>query len=141
MIRQSVANIYRTITYRFKDSGESNLPKIMIVDDDANSTSLLKTLLEMDGFEVMIVLRGLEVIPKAEHFQPDVVIVDYHLNDISGIEVIHQLRGSKAFAHLPIVMASGRDVGKEARAAGADMFLVKPYDPGQLTDHLMTLLE
>ncbi|MCB9437952.1 MAG: response regulator [Anaerolineales bacterium] len=140
MIRQSVANIYRTITYRLKDSGESSLPKVMIVDDDANSTSLLKTLLEMDGFEVAIVLRGLEVFAKAQHFQPDVMIVDYHLNDISGIDVIHQLRDSAEFAQLPIVMASGRDVGKEARAAGANMFLVKPYDPGQLADQLMNLL-
>lgn len=116
------------------------LPKVMIVDDDRNTTSLLKTLLEMDGFEVMVIPRGLEAIPKADEFNPDVFLVDYHLNDISGIELIHKLRSSPRFVNTPIVMASGRDVGKEAQAAGANMFLVKPYDPGLLSEQLLNLL-
>ncbi len=116
------------------------LPKVMIVDDDRNSTSLLKTLLEMDGFEVMVIPRGLEAMPKAQEFSPDVFLVDYHLNDISGVEVVYQLRSSEDFTDTPIVMASGRDVGQEATEAGANMFLVKPYDPGQLSEQLMRLI-
>jgi DNA-binding response OmpR family regulator len=113
----------------------------MIVDDDQTSTGLLKTLLEMDGFDVLIVSRGLEAVDQAQMFHPDVFLVDYHLNDISGVELIQQLRNSNSFAGTPIVMASGRDVSKEAQAAGANMFLVKPYDPGQLSEQLMNLIE
>jgi DNA-binding response OmpR family regulator len=116
------------------------LPRVMIVDDDRNTTSLLKTLLEMDGFEVLVVPRGLEAISKAEEFAPDAFLVDYHLNDISGLELIRTLRSNGTFAQTPIIMASGRDVGQEAQAAGADMFLVKPYDPGLLSEQLMNLL-
>lgn len=118
----------------------AELPKVMIVDDDRNSTSLLKTLLEMDGFEVVVVARGLDALPKANEFVPNVFLVDYHLNDISGIDLIEQLRATSLFSNTPIIMASGRDVGKEATAAGANLFLVKPYDPDVLSAELLSLL-
>lgn len=117
------------------------MPKVMIVDDDRTSTSLLKTLLEMDGFEVVVVTVGQEAMGEANAFVPDVFLVDYHLNDMSGIDLIHSLRASAKFEHTPIVMASGRDVGKEAKAAGANAFLVKPYDPSQLSEQLTSLIQ
>ena len=112
----------------------------MIVDDDYSSTSLLQTLLEMDGFEVRIVSRGNDTLSEIETFPPDVFIIDYHLNDTSGIEVVKSLRATEKFKVTPVLMASGRDVGKEAMEAGANMFLVKPYDPSQLADQLMGLI-
>lgn len=116
------------------------LPKVMIIDDDRNSTSLLQTLLEMDGFEVLVVPRGLDVFPKAKEFLPDIFLVDYHLTDISGVEVVEQLRASAQFVDIPIIMASGRDVGKEAKAAGVNLFMVKPYDPSQLSEQLLSFI-
>lgn len=117
------------------------MPKVMIVDDDRTSTSLLKTLLEMDGFDVVVVTVGQEAMEEAHRFLPDIFLVDYHLNDMSGIDLIQNLRASEQFRHTPIIMASGRDVGKEARAAGADLFLVKPYDPSQLSEQLASLIQ
>lgn len=117
------------------------MSKVMIVDDDRTSTSLLKTLLEMDGFEVAVVDMGADAMPQATSFVPDIFLVDYHLNDMSGIDLIHELRDSSQFMNTPIVMASGRDVGKEAQAAGANLFLIKPYDPGKLSEQLASLIE
>ncbi len=116
------------------------MSKVMIVDDDYTSTSLLKTLLEMDGFEVEIVARGEKAMATANQFVPDIFLVDYHLNDMSGIDLVHSLRASDQFTDTPIIMASGRDVGKEAREAGANLFLVKPYDPGKLSEQLNALI-
>ncbi len=116
------------------------MPKVMIVDDDRTSTSLLKTLLEMDGFDVAVVTIGQEAMGEANKFLPDIFLVDYHLNDMSGIDLIHDLRASERFHRTPIIMASGRDVGKEAKAAGANLFLVKPYDPSQLSEQLTSLI-
>ena len=116
------------------------MPKVMIVDDDRTSTSLLKTLLEMDGFEVAVVIEGLKAMPLADEFIPDVFLVDYHLNDMSGIDLIQSIRTSEQFSNTPIVMASGRDVGKEATAAGANLFLIKPYDPSKLSEQLASLI-
>ena len=115
------------------------MPKVMIVDDDSNSTSLVKTFLELDGCEVQIVLRGADAPRRAQEFVPDVFLIDYHLGDREGTEIVQELRASSLFANTPIIMASGRDVGAEASSAGADMFLVKPYDPELLVKHIFAL--
>lgn len=106
----------------------------MIVDDDRTTVSLLQTLLELDGFEVIVVGLGADVIPKAEASQPDVLMIDYHLTDTEGTTVIRDLRQHEQFATMPIVMASGLDVSAEARAAGANEFIVKPFEPSDLPD-------
>jgi CheY-like chemotaxis protein len=108
------------------------LPKVMIVDDDRTTVTLLQTLLSLDGFDVIIVPRGEEVIPQAQREKPDLFLIDFHLSDISGAEVVAALRRHNLFAHTPIVMASGMNVEPEAKKAGANMFLVKPYEPGNL---------
>ncbi len=113
----------------------------MIVDDDRTTVSLLQTLLEMDGFEVSIVPRGLMVLDRALQDRPDVFLLDYHLSDMNGTDVTRKLRATPEFAHTPIVIASGLNVEDEARAAGANMFLVKPFEPGQLSDLLIKLVK
>lgn len=108
------------------------MPKIMIVDDDRTTVRLLQTLLEMDGFEVSMASRGQQAIELAREIIPDAFLVDYHLTDMPGVELIAQLRSDSLFAATPIVMASGLDVETDALKAGADTFLVKPFEPGKL---------
>ena len=104
----------------------------MIVDDDRTTVKLLQTLLELDGFEVAVAGRGMDVLPQAQSFQPQIFLMDYHLADMDGVEVIIQLRESKDFAQTPIIMTSGLDVEEEAMKAGATKFLVKPFEPEDL---------
>lgn len=104
----------------------------MIVDDDRTTVSLLQTLLELDGFEVIVVSRGMDVLPKAEQTHPDVFMIDYHLTDVEGVDVIRDLRKHEHFADVPIVMASGLDVSEAAMMAGANEFIIKPFEPSDL---------
>lgn len=104
----------------------------MIVDDDRTTTKLLQTLLELDGFEVHVAPRGGDVLPMAQQVKPDIFLMDYHLSDIDGVEVLRELRANAVFARTPIVMTSGLDVEEEVMAAGASTFLVKPFEPDQL---------
>lgn len=116
------------------------MPKIMIVEDDPTSVKLLKILLEeVHGYEVSIARRGLEVLSLATMTPPDLFLVDYHLMDMDGITLIKSLRATELFAKTPIVMASGLDVEHEAKAAGANAFLTKPYEPDDLSDLFKTL--
>ncbi|MDX2159969.1 MAG: response regulator [bacterium] len=108
------------------------MPKIMIVDDDRTTVKLLQTLLELDGFEVSAAGRGMDVLPLATRHRPDVILMDYHLADMDGVEVLKTLRAHPDFATTPVIMASGLDVEEEAKAAGANQFLVKPFEPGDL---------
>lgn len=116
------------------------MPKVMIVDDDRTTVTLLQTLLSLDGFDVVAVPRGLDVLAQARHERPDVFLVDYHLSDISGTQLIHQLRADAEFGKTPIVMASGLNVESEARGAGANVFLVKPFEPNNLVTIFNQLL-
>lgn len=116
------------------------MPKLMIVDDDQTTVKLLTMLLEMDGFEVMVVARGGMVMDKAKQFKPDIFMMDYHLTDMDGTEVIKRLRTDAQFAKTPIVMASGLNVEDEAKKAGANMFLIKPFEPASLAGIFNKLL-
>jgi CheY-like chemotaxis protein len=113
----------------------------MIVDDDRTTVTLLKTLLEMDGFDVVLVPRGGMVLEKARQERPDIFLLDYHLADMEGTAVTKSLRADPQFAKTPIVMSSGMNVEDEAKRAGANLFLVKPFEPGNLAGLLSKLLE
>ena len=108
------------------------MPKVMIVDDDRNTVKLLQTLLELDGFVVVVTGRGSDVLPVAEQAKPDLFLMDYHLADMDGVDVVRELRKTEAFAKTPIVMASGLDVEIEAKDAGVDHFMIKPFEPSDL---------
>jgi DNA-binding response OmpR family regulator len=117
------------------------LAKVMIVDDDRSTVKLISTLLELDGFEVVTAGRGADVMPVAEQSHPDIFLMDYHLSDMDSTEVIVALRGHGQFANTPIVVASGLDVSDEVLAAGANRFLVKPFEPNDLAGMFNALLK
>lgn len=108
------------------------MAKVLIVDDDKTTVMLLKTLLELDGFEIETVGNGSQVRATATAFQPDIILMDYHLSDMEGIDVLKDLRASGPFMDTPVIMASGLDIEQEAMAAGANKFLVKPFEPDEL---------
>lgn len=108
------------------------MPKVMIIDDDRTTVTLLQTLLELDGFDVATVGSGGEAMEAAIREKPDVFLMDYHLSDMEGVDVIRDLRATAEFAKTPIIMASGMNVEEEAKAAGANAFLVKPFEPDDL---------
>ncbi len=116
------------------------MPKIMIVDDDRTTVKLLKTLLEMDGFEVESASRGQDVITSVPDNPPDIFLVDFHLIDMTGLELITTLRAMEAFKTTPIVVASGMDKENEALEVGANRFLGKPFDPNVLSAIFTELL-
>lgn len=113
----------------------------MLVDDDYNTVNLLQLLLEMDGFEVAAAPGGAEVMAKAKAFSPDAFLVDYHLSDLKGVDLVRQLRAEAEFKKAPIIMTSGLDRSDDALAAGATEFLLKPFEPNHLISRLQALLE
>ncbi len=116
------------------------MTRIMIVDDDRTTVKLLQTLLELDGFEIQSAGRAADVMPLALTFQPQLFLMDYHLTDADGVEVIRGLRASDEFANTPIIMTSGLDVEEEALEAGATRFLVKPFEPEELPELFNSLI-
>lgn len=108
------------------------MPKVMIVDDDQTMVSLLKTLLELDGFEVAGVEHRDAILDDIRKHDPDLVLLDVFLTEADGIELLAEMRNSSDLAEKRVVMTSGMNVSEQCYAAGADAFLLKPYTPDQL---------
>jgi CheY-like chemotaxis protein len=108
------------------------MSKVLIVDDDRTMVSLLKILLEMDGYEVINISIGRQLLEKVRNENPDLILMDVFLADIDGKEILQQLRGSPDIANVRVIMTSGMDVADQCMDAGADAFLLKPYTPEQL---------
>jgi DNA-binding response OmpR family regulator len=108
----------------------------MIVDDDRTMNSLLKTLLELDGFAVVLAPRGEIVLSTALAEKPDAVLMDVNIADADGMELLREMRQHPDLQGLPVVMSSGMDLERECRASGADAFILKPYPPEELSNTL-----
>jgi CheY-like chemotaxis protein len=112
----------------------------MIVDDDRTMNALLKTLLELDGFSVILAPRGDQVLETALAERPDVILMDVHIPEMDGIALLRLIRGHPDLGGLPVIMSSGMDMRAEARAAGATAFILKPYPPDELSATLQKVI-
>ena len=117
------------------------MPKVLIVDDDRTTVGLLKTLLELDGFTVDAVPDSMSGRTVALDVIPDAFLVDFHLADSEGTDFVRWLRSEELFERTPVVMASGMEREDAATQAGANKFLIKPFDPSDLVDILNALLD
>ncbi len=113
--------------------------KIMLVEDDATMQAVLRTLLEIEGFQVALAPAKHqldELVQSIRDAKPDVLLLDVHLRDISGYDVLQRVREDAGISKLRVIMTSGMDVKDRCIAAGADDFLMKPYMPDELMKKL-----
>lgn len=94
--------------------------------------SLLATLLELDGFEVVPTTEPGDLVQTLRDDTPDLVIMDVFLTSSDGIELLRKVRSTTEFEHLPVIMTSGMDVEDRCLEAGANGFILKPYAPPDL---------
>jgi len=108
------------------------MAKILLAEDDATMVSLLKTLLTMEGFEVLAVDVKSDVPAAVKREKPDALFMDVHLGGQSGMEVLEAIRKNQDLANLRVVMTSGLDMQEESIRRGANAFLLKPFMPDDL---------
>lgn len=108
------------------------MPRIMLAEDDLTMVTLLKTLLGMEGYQVIAVSVDEDVFEAARKDRPDVLLLDVHLPHTNGLDVLDQVRGDDEISNLKVVMTSGLNLEVECKNRGADDFLLKPYMPDDL---------
>ena len=108
------------------------MPKILLAEDDPTMVSLLKTLLTMEGFEVVALDVKTDIPAAIAAETPENLMIDVHLGDQNGLEVVEKIRSISENKDLNIVMASGLDVREECLRRGANHFLLKPFMPDDL---------
>ncbi len=118
-------------------------PKILLVEDDANLVELIRYNLEKEGFDVVTTPDGEEALVLAEEDRPDVVVLDWMIANLSGIEVCRRLRRAPETAGLPIIMLTARaEESDRVRGleTGADDYVTKPFSPRELVARVRALL-
>jgi DNA-binding response OmpR family regulator len=118
-------------------------PAVLVVEDESALSTLLRYNLEREGYRVFEARDGEEALILADEVKPDLVVLDWMLPQLSGLEICRRLRGRGDMRNVPIVMLTAR--GEESDRirgldTGADDYLTKPFEFGELLARLRALL-
>ncbi|WP_237152991.1 phosphate regulon transcriptional regulator PhoB [Oryzibacter oryziterrae] len=119
------------------------MAKVMIVEDEEAVSLMLRYNLEAEGFEVEQAFRGDDADIRLKEIVPDLLLLDWMLPGVSGIELCRRLRGRPETERMPIIMLTAR--GEESErvrglATGADDYVVKPFSVPELVARVKAML-
>jgi len=116
---------------------------VLVVEDDESLRTLVEYNLGKEDFEVVAARDGEEALLKVEESKPDIIILDWMIPNVSGIEVCRQLRARPQTRGIPIIMLTARaDEADRVRGldTGADDYVVKPFSMEELTARIRAVL-
>jgi two-component system cell cycle response regulator DivK len=117
--------------------------RILYIEDNPDNMTLVRRVLEIEGYEVIAAENGREGLSQAFNNTPDIIITDINLPDIDGYEITDTLKKDKKTAHIPVIAMTANVMKKDREnilQAGCDGFISKPIDidelPGQIENFL-----
>lgn len=118
-------------------------PLILIVEDEAALQKLLAYNLEAAGFEVAQAFDGEEALTLLAERTPDLIVLDWMIPQLSGLELLRRIRRRPEHAHIPVVMLTARTEEADRLRGlelGADDYLTKPFSPAELVARIRAVL-
>lgn len=118
-------------------------PSVLIIEDDENISELMRYNIEKAGFDTSTVTDGEEALMTATDMNPDVILLDWMLPNLSGIEICRRLRRQPETANVPIIMITARAEESDrirGLETGADDYLTKPFSPRELIARVHAVL-
>lgn len=118
--------------------------KILVVDDEPDIVSMLKMRLEASGYEVITAVDGNTGYDKAKFDLPDLIILDLMLPGIDGYQVCRLLKFDEKYRRIPIIMLTAKSQKEDkewGEKVGADFYLTKPFEAGEVLGKIKELLE
>ena len=116
---------------------------ILVVDDSLSVRTALSQLLSADGYRVRTAKDGVEALEEITKCRPDAMLVDMEMPRMNGLELLARIRSVADDDHIPVIMVTSRSSAKhkdQALAAGADVYVTKPYREGELLSHVRSMM-
>lgn len=117
--------------------------KVLVVEDEAAIATLLEYNLGREDFDVTVATDGEEGLLKLEEARPDIVILDWMLPKVSGVEMCRRIRSDPDAGNVPIIMLTARSEETDrirGLETGADDYLTKPFSPAELIARMRAVL-
>ena len=118
-------------------------PSVLIVEDDTALSELLQWHFNSEGYEVRATADGEDALIMVREEMPDLIVLDWMIESLSGVEVCRQLRKARESARVPIMMLTARGEEEDkirGLKTGADDYLTKPFSPRELLARAEALL-
>ena len=110
---------------------------VLVVDDEENIRIILAYTLRLNGFEVYLAKDGLTGLELAREKKPDVIVLDWMMPEMDGLEVLSELEKDEGTKEIPVIMLTAKgtmlDVG-QALYQGAVDYILKPFEPEELVE-------
>jgi signal transduction histidine kinase len=118
-------------------------PVVLVADDEADMRRYLRSELD-EEYDLLEAADGLQALEKAEHFRPDIILLDMMMPQMDGLEVCRELRKRDATVNIPIILLTARadeETKFDALQMGANDFLPKPFSSNELQARIKNLIE
>jgi two-component system cell cycle response regulator DivK len=125
-------------------TGNTNRPRVLLVDDYPDAREMYAEYLDFSGFEVVEAANGMEALQRAIDTTPDIILMDLSLPVMDGWEATRRLKADARTAHIPVVALTGHalaGISEGARKAGCDAFVIKPCLPEDLVKEIRKVLD
>ena len=116
---------------------------IMVVDDNPDIITIVRTILEGKGYNVLYAYSGAELLTALEKQKPDLVVLDIMMPQMDGLEVLTRMKGAPDTASIPVILLTAKVQYEDVLGGyklGADYYITKPFTSTQLINGINLLL-
>jgi DNA-binding response OmpR family regulator len=117
--------------------------KILVIEDEPDILKVMVFRLKKAGYDVTSAITGKEALGLMREKKPDLMLVDYRLPDMDGLEICRCVRADEALKKTPIIIISasgGGDLSSAIKAAAVDEYIIKPFNPEELLEKIKKYL-
>lgn len=117
----------------------SDIIRVLVIEDEVNIRMILQYNLKMDGFDVHVANNGREGLDMVNKVRPQLILCDWMMPEMDGLEVVKQLKGNPKTQEIPIFMLTAKGMNGDVEQAfkhGADDYITKPFDPTKLAEQI-----
>jgi len=118
--------------------------RVLVVDDESHIVRLLQVNLERAGYEVMCAANGVQCLQQVQDDPPDLIVLDWMMPEMDGMETLGRLKANPATADLPVILLTAKTDDAavfQGWRSGADCYLTKPFNPIELLEFVKRIFQ